>query len=110
MEELLKLIILELPSGEQNALVPGGLVLTGGSSNLAGIDALGREVLKMPVRVGAPLSVYGISDQLKDPAYATAVGLLLWGMKPQSNAKARPTLFGDGLVNLMSRIRGLFGK
>ena len=110
MEELLKLIVLELPSGEQNALVPGGLVLTGGSSNLAGIDALGREVLKMPVRVGAPLSVYGISDQLKDPAYATAVGLLLWGIKPKSNVGAKQNLFGDGLVNLMSRIRGLFTK
>jgi cell division protein FtsA len=110
MEELLKLIVLELPSGEQNALVHGGLVLTGGSSNLAGIDALGREVLKMPVRVGAPLSVYGISDQLRDPAYATAVGLLLWGIKPKSNVNARQNLFGDGLVNLMSRIRGLFSK
>jgi len=74
----LRLIILELPRGEQDALVPGGLVLTGGSSNLAGIDALGRDVLKMPVRVGAPLNVYGISDQLSDPAYSTAVGLLLW--------------------------------
>jgi cell division protein FtsA len=98
MEEILRLIVLELPHGEQEALVPGGLVLTGGSSNLAGIDALGREVLKMPVRVGAPLNVYGISDQLTDPAYATAVGLLLWGMKPKTN------------VNLMSRIKGLFGK
>ena len=110
MEELLKLIVLELPGGEQDALVPGGLVLTGGSSNLAGIDALGREVLKMPVRVGAPLSVYGISAQLKDPAYATAVGLLLWGIKPKSNVGAKQKLFGDGLVNLMSRIRGLFTK
>ena len=110
MEELLKLIVLELPGGEQDALVPGGLVLTGGSSNLAGIDALGREVLKMPVRVGAPLNVYGISDQLSDPAYATAVGLLCWGMKPKSNIKAKQNLFGDGLVNLMSRIRGLFSK
>ena len=110
MEELLKLIVLELPGGEQDALVPGGLVLTGGSSNLAGIDALGREVLKMPVRVGAPLSVYGINDQLKDPAYATAVGLLLWGIKPKSNVGAKQNLFGDGLVNLVSRIRGLFTK
>ena len=110
MEELLKLIILELPSGEQGALVPGGLVLTGGSSNLAGIDALGREVLKMPVRVGVPLNVYGISDQLSDPAYSTAVGLLLWGMKPKSSIKAKQNLFGDGIVNLMSRIRGLFSK
>jgi cell division protein FtsA len=110
MEELLKLIILELPSGEQCALVPGGLVLTGGSSNLAGIDALGREVLKMPVRVGAPLNVYGISDQLSDPAYSTAVGLLLWGMKPKSNIKAKQNLFGDGIVNLMSHIKSLFGR
>ena len=110
MEEILRLIVLELPQGEQEALVPGGLVLTGGSSNLAGIDALGREVLKMPVRVGAPLNVYGISDQLTDPAYATAVGLLLWGLKPKSNVKAKQNLFGDGIVNLMSRIKSLFGK
>jgi cell division protein FtsA len=110
MEEILRLIVLELPHGEQEALVPGGLVLTGGSSNLAGIDALGREVLKMPVRVGAPLNVYGISDQLTDPAYATAVGLLLWGMKPKSNIKTKQNLFGDGIFNLMSRIKGLFGK
>jgi cell division protein FtsA len=110
MEELLRLIVLELPHDEHDALVPGGLVLTGGTSNLAGIDALGREVLKMPVRVGAPLNVYGISDQLKDPAYATAVGLLLWGMKPKSNVKAKQNLFGDGIFNLMSRIKSLFSK
>jgi cell division protein FtsA len=110
MEEILRLIVLELPRGEQDALVPGGLVLTGGSSNLAGIDALGREVLKMPVRVGSPLGINGISDQLNDPAYATAVGLLLWGMKPKSNIRAKQNLFGDSLVNLMSRIRGLFAK
>jgi cell division protein FtsA len=110
MEELLRLIILELPRGEQDALVPGGLVLTGGSANLAGIDALGRDVLKMPVRVGAPLNIYGISDQLNDPAYATAVGLLLWGMKPKSNAKVKTNIFGNGIFNLLSRVRSLFGK
>ena len=110
MEEILRLIILELPNGEQNALVPGGLVLTGGSSNLAGIDALGREILKMPVRVGSPLNIYGISDQLNDPAYATAVGLLVWGMKPKSNYKPNPNVIGTGIATLMTRIRGLFGK
>jgi cell division protein FtsA len=110
MEEILRLIILELPNGEQNALVPGGLVLTGGSSNLAGIDALGREILKMPVRVGSPLNIYGISDQLNDPAYATAVGLLVWGMKPKSNYKPNPNVIGTGIATLMTRIRGLLGK
>ena len=110
IEELLRLIVLELPQGEQAALVPGGLVLTGGSSNLAGIDVLGTEVLKMPVRVGKPLKIYGISEQLNDPAYATAVGLLLWGMKPKTDVKVKQNLFGSGIFNLMSRIKSLFGR
>ncbi len=110
MEELLRLIILELPRGEQDALVPGGLVLTGGSANLAGIDALGRDVLKMPVRVGAPLNVNGIGDNLNDPAYATAVGLLLWGVKPQSLTTNQSGGFSSNVMNLVSRIRGLFSK
>jgi cell division protein FtsA len=84
MEELLRLIVMELPNGEEKALLPGGLILTGGSSNLAGLDTLGSEVLKMPVRLGPPLNRYG-DDRLNDPAYATAVGLLLWGIKSRSN-------------------------
>ena len=110
MEEILRLIVLELPRGEQDTLVPGGLVLTGGSANLAGIDALGRDTLRMPVRVGAPLKIYGISDQLTDPTYSTAVGLLLWGAKPKSNVKAPSEGFSTRIVSLVSRIRGLFGK
>ncbi|MDD5191419.1 MAG: cell division protein FtsA [Dehalococcoidales bacterium] len=110
MEELLRLIILELPRTEQDALVPGGLVLTGGSSNLAGIDALGRDVLKMPVRVGNPINMNGIGDNLTDPAYATAIGLLLWGVKPQSVSNNRSGGLSSNLVNLVSRIRGLFSK
>jgi cell division protein FtsA len=110
MEEILRLIILELPRGEQDALVPGGLVLTGGSANLAGIDILGRDVLKMPVRVGTPLNVYGISDQLTDPIYSTAVGLLLWGAKPKGTVKTQTGGFSTGIVNLVSRIRSLFSK
>lgn len=98
MEEILRLIILELPRGEQDALVPGGLVLTGGSANLAGIDILGRDVLKMPVRVGTPLNVYGISDQLTDPAYSTAVGLLLWGTKPKGTVKTQTGGFSTGIL------------
>ncbi len=81
VEELLKLIVLELPSAEYKKTVAAGLVLTGGSSNLPGIDALGRDILQMPVRVGAPTNIYGISDVLCDPAYATGVGLVLWGAK-----------------------------
>jgi len=74
-EELLRLIMMELPRSDFQKIAPSGIVLTGGSANLVGIAELGQELTRMPVRVGAPVSLYGVSDQLRDPAYATAVGL-----------------------------------
>ena len=81
VEEILRLVLLELPGSDYESVIPAGLVLTGGSSNLSGIETLGCEVLKLPVRVGCPLHITGITDSLRDPAYATGVGLLLWGAK-----------------------------
>ncbi len=107
-EEILRLILLELPRSGYQQVVPAGLVLTGGSSNLPGIDALGRDILRMPVRVGVPSNIAGISDTLYNPAYATGVGLLLWGLRHTGTTK--PRNFGIGLWNLMARIRKLFGK
>ena len=80
VEEIIKLIALELPQDYVKD-VPAGLVLTGGCANLRGIETLGQEVLGLPVRVGVPTGVYGIADILPDPAYATGVGLLLWGSR-----------------------------
>ena len=81
LEEILKLAALEIPGTDPIKEVPCGAVLTGGTSNLLGIEALGQEVLGLPVRVGTPKGVYGIADVLPDPAYATSVGLLLWATR-----------------------------
>jgi cell division protein FtsA len=81
VEEIMRLILLEMPRSDYESLVPAGLVLTGGSSNLSGIEVLGRDILKLPVRVGVPTGLSGITDVLRDPAHATSVGLLLWGGK-----------------------------
>jgi cell division protein FtsA len=108
VEEILRLIVLEMPSSEYETLVPDGLVLTGGSSNLAGIETLGRNTLQLPVRVGIPGNILGIADALHDPAYATSVGLLLWGAKHremQTWQRHSPNL---GLRHFVSRIFGLF--
>ena len=80
LEEIIRLIMLEIPRGEEDVLAPSGLVLTGGTAKIPGIDALGRETLEMQhVRVGVPSSITGIADTLHDPACATGVGLLFWG-------------------------------
>jgi cell division protein FtsA len=88
MEELLQLILMEMPTSDYNALAPCGLVLTGGTANLPGLDELGQSILRIPVRKGRPLNtgIYGISDILQDPAYATTVGLLLWPIRGKEGA------------------------
>ncbi len=106
VEEIIRLILLEMPHSEYETLVPGGLVLTGGSSNLSGIEALGRDILRLPVRVGVPTNIYGIADTLRDPAYATSVGLLLWGAKNKGMKTWKSRRFG--LRHFISRIKNLF--
>ncbi len=108
VEEVLRLILLELPRSDYETLVPAGLVLTGGSSNLSGIDALGRDILQLPVRVGVPANVCGITDTLRDPAYATSVGLLLWGAKHEGSTNWKSYGVGIGLRHFFLRIKNLF--
>jgi cell division protein FtsA len=107
VEELLRLIVLEMPNSEYEKLVPDGIVLTGGSANLTGIEALGRNTLQLPVRVGVPSNIHGISDTLHDPAYATGIGLLLWGAKHRGTKNGQPQ--GSGLRHFVSRLVSLFG-
>jgi cell division protein FtsA len=109
VEELIRLTILELPRSEYKALVPGGMVLTGGSSNLSGMDVLGRDMLGIPVRVGSPFNVDGISESLRDPSYATGVGLLLWGNRMRrSTVKRSRGIFGNSIRRLVTQFAGLF--
>ena len=108
VEEIIRLVLLELPRSGYETLVPAGLVLTGGSSNLSGIEALGRDILQLPVRVGVPASVHGITDALRDPAYATSVGLLLWGARHEGAQSWRTGGFGTSLRRLVFRIKSLF--
>jgi len=108
VEEIIRLIMLELPRSEYETLVPAGLVLTGGSSNLSGIAVLGQDILRLPVRVGTPTNVSGITDALHDPAYATSVGLLLWGAKREGTQIWQRRGFGARLRHLLFGIKSLF--
>lgn len=109
VEEVMRLIMLELPRTEHENVIPAGLVLTGGSSNLSGLAELGREVLRIPVRIGTPVNMYGIADNLRDPAYATAVGLLLWGARHEGKKLWKDSNgLGSGVRRLASKLFSLF--
>ncbi len=109
MEELFELILLELPTTDYQTLAPCGLVLTGGTANLTGLDELGKSMLRIPVRTGQPLgaSIYGITDVLHDPAYATTTGLILWQARNKEKS-AWQVKKGGVLGGFVSLFRKLF--
>jgi cell division protein FtsA len=110
MEELLRLILLEMPDTSYASLAPAGLVMTGGGSKMNGLEALARTAIRIPTRIGEPMGVYGITDVLHDPANATGVGLLLWAIKSSSSkatweSKNTPT----SVNNIVSMLKKFFG-
>ncbi len=78
-EELLSLVHAELRKSGFEDLIAAGIVLTGGSSKMEGVIDLAEEIFHMPVRLGMPQYVRGLSDVVSNPIYATGVGLLLFG-------------------------------
>ncbi len=78
-------------------LILGEVVLTGGGAHLQGIEPLAEEVFGLPVRLGVPSAIAGLTDALKQPQYATAIGLVLFGpnggIENGVYAKRRPSLF-----------------
>ena len=79
VEEIFNLVHKEITRSGYKELIASGIVLTGGTSLLEGIVELGEQILDIPVRVGYPNSVGGLSEIVKSPVYATAVGLVLYG-------------------------------
>ena len=82
VEEIIRLIVLDIPGEKTGGLIPAGIVLTGGCANIPGIAQVAEKLTRVPVRIGTPIALSGVSiDALSNPAYATSVGLILYSMK-----------------------------
>jgi cell division protein FtsA len=80
-DELFTLVQAELRRSGFEDLIPAGIVLTGGTSKMEGVVELAEEIFHMPVSIGKPTNVTGLTDIVRNPIYATGVGLLLYGAK-----------------------------
>jgi cell division protein FtsA len=100
-QELLMLIRDELRRAGLESQIPAGIVLTGGGSHLRGLPELAERVFNLPVRVAVPRGLAEMSDQVSQPEYSTAVGLVLYGARTRRVAGARPAGF-------MGKLRSMF--
>jgi cell division protein FtsA len=91
MEEILEIAGLEIKRSGYSKHLSGGLVLTGGGALVKGTAELAREVLGLPVKIGVPSGFSGgLVREIQNPAYATAVGLVIHGFKHRPATGALP--------------------
>jgi cell division protein FtsA len=104
IEELYGLVQQELRRSGFEELLSSGLVLTGGTAQLAGMVELGEEVFHLPVRIGLPAYSGALADVVRNPRYATAVGLLIEGRDQWLRAQAANSKV-QGLGGVVERMR-----
>ena len=96
-EELFRLVQAELRRSGYEQLIASGVVLTGGAAKMEGVVELAEEVFHAPVCLASPGGVAGLSDIVRNPIYATGVGLLMYGWQQElehgGRGKARKGLF-----------------
>jgi cell division protein FtsA len=89
-DEIFQLILQEIKRSGYEGLLPAGIVLTGGSSQLRGITHVAQRVLGVPARVAKPKNLVGLVDSLNSPAFSTSVGLLRWATSGHNLYRPKP--------------------
>ena len=109
LNEIFTMVGLEIKRSGFGGMTPSGVVVTGGGALTVGVVDAARRNLAMPVRIGMPMRVTGLIDEIMTPAFAASIGLLLYG------AQGRRTEGGaasSAISKIGQRIavKGLAGK
>ncbi|MBU0701307.1 cell division protein FtsA [bacterium] len=109
MEEIFSLINQEIRMTGYENMIASGIVLTGGAAMLNGSAELAEKIFDLPVRIGVPKGVAGLSDVISSPVYATGVGLVLYGMKNRLDGKKTKFAGGNAFKKLITKTKDWFG-
>jgi cell division protein FtsA len=103
VSELFDLVASEIKKLSGNFLLPAGVVLTGGGSNLEGLVAFAKNYLKLPAFIAQNKFAEGPFKQISDPAFAVALGLVEWGFEKEFSGK-KPNFPNRFSGNLLKKI------
>ncbi|MDR1920733.1 MAG: cell division protein FtsA [Candidatus Adiutrix sp.] len=110
VEEIMMLIDREMRKSGFDDQLNSGVVITGGAALLEGVPELSEQVFDLPVRRGYPRNIGGLVEVINDPKYATAVGLVLYGMKKEEvrSEKEFRRRGGSGFGHVLRRMKEWF--
>jgi cell division protein FtsA len=101
-QELLALVRDELRRAGLDTQIPAGIVLTGGGARLRGFAEMADKTFVLPVRVASPRGIGGMNEEMNQPEYATAVGLVLYGARTRRLANGKPSSWTGKLKALFA--------
>lgn len=113
LNELFGMVRDELKKIGKDSMLPAGAIITGGGSQLEGLLEFAKGHLHLPASTGNPLlEVAGLVDELDNPGYATALGLMLWGLEatqttPKGSSRLELHKVSDKLID---RARHIFDQ
>lgn len=108
VEEIFEAVDDELRKIDRSGMLPVGAVLCGGSVKLDGLVDVAKRTLRLPVSVGTAQGVSGVIDEVHDPAYATAVGLCIWGYAISSVGRGGFNINLKGLGSISKQLKKWF--
>lgn len=104
LSEIFSMVGLEIKNSGQQGNLPAGLVITGGGAKTLGLKEVTKKVLRLPLRIGQPAGVSGLIDEVSTSAYASSIGLVIYGSYLEPGGKIRMPF-----VNTQ-RFTRIFGK
>jgi cell division protein FtsA len=112
LNEIFTMVGIEIKKSEFGGQTPAGLVITGGGALTIGAKDAAKRMLAMPVRAGVPQGLKGIIDEVQSPAYATVIGLLIYGSRFVAEKQlpfgiTMPKIPGMGSSKVMRKITDL---
>lgn len=104
MSEIYDLVLSQIEQSRNEARLPAGVVITGGSALLPGITGIAKKIFGVPARIGYPNALGGLVDEMNGPAYAVSQGLILYGSQDEGLTQG-----STGLLAQKGRGKNIFG-
>ena len=114
LNEIFTMVGIEIKKSGFVGLIPAGIVVTGGGAQTVGLREAAKRTLAMPVRIGMLINIKGIIDEIQSPAFASVIGLVMYGMKNSSTEKkdlpfglSMPKISGGSSKKLLGKLLNL---
>lgn len=110
LEEIFEAVARELKKAGRAGKLPSGVVLTGGSAKIKGISDYAKEALGLAVKIGKPAGYGGVAENIEEPEFATAVGLMLLDSENYQSVSRQGDAKGDVVKNAGGIVKTIWNK